>query len=112
MPIEARARTIRLQHLERGARHWVAPFLQEVPALRDLERRRAVANLRCEIAHGGWPEDRVLHADCHEGAPLPLRSEPFARLTRERRALGPGMIGNQVGKASNTALERGIRVRG
>src|SRR6266568_3887572 len=77
------AAKVDLQGFDGSARNRLAPFLQEVPALGDLDRRRAVADVGVQAAHNRRAEHGILHADRHQAAAGPAIAPERARLARQ-----------------------------
>src|SRR3974390_2459909 len=94
-----------------GFRDLLAPLLDEVTTIWNLERRGTPAYLLAQCCHHRRSQYRVFHPDGHERLPAPLMRPPFSGAPRDVHALHLGRYHHQLGKASYPRLKARVRKR-
>src|SRR6516165_12632145 len=94
-----------------GFRDLLAPLLDEVTTIWNLERRGTPAYLLAQCCHHRRSQYRVFHPDGHERRPAPLMRPPFSGAPRDVYALHLGRHHHQLGKASYARLKARVRKR-
>src|SRR6516162_8770294 len=94
-----------------GFRDLLAPLLDEVTTIWNLERRGTPAYLLAQCCHHRRSQYRVFHPDGHERLPAPLLPPPLRGPPRDVYALHLGRHHHQLGKSPYARLKARVRKR-